>query len=122
MRGRLALGLVAISLAVAGCVKLATLSVKNDCAGAWIHASTAGHTLIDRLDFGDRVSVGLNGMIDRNNEVIVEIDIYRVGDNYPLGSDSRTFSIGNTSGMVEPDDQYAWDITYAPGGCPASRR
>jgi len=92
------------------------VSVYNGCAGSYLRITDGrGHQLVERLEFGARVSIDLKGVSGEYNRLILNADGFRVSDGRPLGATSRTFSASGRGGSTAPETY--WNIQSLPGGC-----
>jgi len=106
--------LIIATLGLVGCAS-ERVSIYNGCPGSWGRVTDGrSHVLVARLEYGARVSVDLHGVSGEYNQILINVDGFRVGDNRPLGAVSRTFSQSGR-GVTTPES--ALNINSFPGGC-----
>jgi len=94
------------------------ISIVNDCPGAWVRIMDGeNHVIRDALMPSERISVPLTGNPEYSTQFLLAADGFRISDGKPLGSQSRTFSVGGNGGPTGVR-QEEWRIDWLPQGCP----
>ena len=109
MRKMLLVALLTV-VTLGACSPQENVSIYQGCACAWVRITDGRlRAKIERLDWGGRARVGLTGDSNSSNQMVLSADFFRVGDNKPLGTESRTFFPMSGSGVGVQETN--WDLS-----------